>query len=331
MSNQNNLEFITNDNIEMLWDLILDEIGNNVKTNEQMSNYRAFFINQAKHFFEKEKSKKQNIMEMNKMFMSENIDKFQNVHKQIQEKEVQNKKQQQNNLKEFLTIEDLHSERLNQFEQSLEHKQVEFKNMMSIPVPKIPNFKEDIKIEKINSAEMQNVIAKTMSERKFEMDNIKNLIKNNSNSSNNKNNKNEKNIEDDKPHYQYANQITPKFIKIGEEVELDSLQKKKQITWGKNQEYSNEVSLDIKEINTNTTFFSKFKRKVENNKSNDIDSTSIQKEEYNTIIEIKEIQEMREKISSLEEKINELITLFKNKIEIDLKKNFTIKYKDKDI
>lgn len=330
MSNQNNLEFITNDNIEMLWELILDEIGNNVKTNEQMSNYRAFFINQAKHFFEREKSKKQNIMEMNKMFMSENIDKFQNTHKQIQEKEFQNKKQQQNNLKEFLTIEDLHSERLNQFEQSLEHKQVEFKNMMSIPVPKLPNFKEDVKLEKINSTEMQNVIAKTMSERKFEMDNIKNLIKNNSN------NKNEKNIEDDKPQYQYANQIKPKFIKIGEEVELDSLQKKKQITWGKNQEYSNEVSLEIKEINknaetnpnTNKNFFSKFKKKVENNESNIIDSTSIQKEEYNTIIEI---QEMREKISSLEEKINELIALFKNKIEIDLKQNFTNKYKDKDI
>lgn len=330
MSNQNNLEFITNDNIEMLWDLILDEIGNNVKTNDQLSTYRAFFINQAKHFFEREKSKKQNIMEMNKMFMSENIDKFQNTHKQIQEKEFQNKKQQQNNLKEFLTIEDLHSERLNQFEQSLEHKQVEFKNMMSIPVPKIPNFKEDIKVEKINSTEMQNVITKTMSERKFEMDNIKNLIKNNSN------NKNEKNIEDDKPQYQYANQITPKFIKIGEEVELDSLQKKKQITWGKNQEYSNEVSLEIKEINknaitnpnTNKNFFSKFKKKVENNESNIVDSTSIQKEEYNTIIEI---QEMKEKISSLEEKINELVTLFKNKIEIDLKQNFTNKYKYKDI
>jgi hypothetical protein len=319
----------------MLWELTLDEIGNNINTNEQMSNYRAFFINQAKHFFEREKSKKQNIMEMNKMFMSENIDKFQNVHKQIQEKELQNKKQ--NNLKEFLTIEDLHSDRLNQFEQSLEHKQVEFKNMMSIPIPKLPNFKEDIKLEKINSTEMQNVIAKTMSERKFEMDNIKNLIKNNSNNSNNSNNKNEKNIEDGKPQYQYANQITPKFIKIGEEVELDSLQKKKQITWGKNQEYSNEVSLEIKEINknkntnpnTNKNFFSKFKKRVENNESNNIiDSTSIQNEEHNTIIEI---TEMKEKISSLEEKINELIALFKNKIEIDLKQNFTNKYKYKDI
>ena len=38
MSQPNNLEFITNDNIEMLWDLILDTIGSNIKTNDQLSN-----------------------------------------------------------------------------------------------------------------------------------------------------------------------------------------------------------------------------------------------------------------------------------------------------
>jgi hypothetical protein len=73
-------------------------------------------------------------MEMNKMFMTENIQHFQILNKQMQEKELQNRKQEQNNSKEFLTIEDLHTERLNQFEQSLEHKQIEFRNMMSIPV-----------------------------------------------------------------------------------------------------------------------------------------------------------------------------------------------------
>ena len=85
MSKPNNLEFITNDNIEMLWDLILDTIGSNIKTNEQLSVSRGFFINQAKQFFDREKSKKQNIMEMNKMFMSENIQHFQILNKQIQE------------------------------------------------------------------------------------------------------------------------------------------------------------------------------------------------------------------------------------------------------
>ena len=337
MSQPNNLEFITNDNIEMLWDLILDTIGSNIKTNEQLSISRGFFINQAKHFFEREKSKKQNIMEMNKMFMSENIQQFQILHKQIQEKELQNKKQHNistlnngNSIKEILTIEDLHTERLNQFEKSLEHKQNEFQNMMNVPIPKIPNFKEDVQVEKINSTEMQNVIAKTMSERKFEMDNIKKTI--NDNSLTNKVNSSDNN----RSQYQYANQITPKFIKIGEELDLnniDSTNKKKQLTWGKNQEYSNEISLEVKEINANPNIFSKLKKKVENNHFNSnsnalLDSTPIYSEDNNAMMEI---QIMKEKLSSLEDRMNELIELFKNKIEINTKQNYISKYKDKDI
>jgi hypothetical protein len=338
MSQPNNLEFITNDNIEMLWDLILDTIGSNIKTNEQLSVSRGFFINQAKHFFDREKSKKQNIMEMNKMFMSENIQHFQILNKQIQEKELQNRKQEQNNSKEFLTIEDLHTERLNQFEQSLEHKQIEFRNMMSIPVPKLPNFKEDIKIEKINSTEMQDVIAKTISERNFEFDNIKKTINDNTLTNKVKSHDNNNDNNNSSSQYQYANQIKPKFIKIGEELDLnkvDSSQIKKQITWGKNQEYSNEISLEIKEIksNANPNIFSKLKKKVENNHFNYdsnalLDSTPIYSEDNNAMMEMRII---KEKLSSLEDRMNELIDLFKNKIELNAKQNYINKYKDKDI
>jgi len=335
MSKPNNLEFITNDNIEMLWDLILDTIGSNVKTNEQLSVSRGFFINQAKHFFEKEKYLKQNVMDMNKKFIAENIQNFQNLNKQIQEKELQNKKQQKtllngyNGKNKSLTIEELHNERLNNFEKSLEHKQKEFQNMINAPIPKTPNFKEDIDTNKINSKEMQNAIAKTMSERNFDIDNITKFISNNPVT-------NKNSLENAKMQYQYANQITPKFIKIGEELDLnnmDSINKKKQLTWGKNQEYSNEISLDVKEINASPNIFSKLKKKVENNPLNsylndDTEYTIIQSEDNNTMIEI---QQMKERLYYLEERMSQLIDLFKNKIELNAKQNYINKYKDKDI
>jgi hypothetical protein len=345
MSKPNNLEFITNDNIEMLWDLILDTIGSNVKTNEQLSVSRGFFINQAKHFFEKEKYLKQNVMDMNKKFIAENIQNFQNLNKQIQEKELQNRKQQNmsnlnngNVIKEFLTIEDLHTERLNQFEQSLEHKQKEFQNMINVPIPKMPNFKEDISKNKINTTEMQDVIAKTISERNFEFDNIKKTINDNTLTNKVKSHDNNNDNNNSSSQYQYANQIKPKFIKIGEELDLNKLDPshiKKQITWGKNQEYSNEISLEIKEIKSNASpnIFSKLKKKVENNHFNYdsnalLDSTPIYSEDNNPMMEI---QIMKEKLSSLENRMNELIDLFKNKIELNAKQNYINKYKDKDI
>ena len=57
---QVNIDFITSENIEMLWEIILDDIKDRLQTQEQISSARGFFINKAKTFFEREKTVKQN-------------------------------------------------------------------------------------------------------------------------------------------------------------------------------------------------------------------------------------------------------------------------------
>ena len=69
-SRQVNIDFITTENIEMIWDIVLDDIKSRIKSQEQFTQARGFFINQARLFFEKEKNNPQNLMEMNKKFIS---------------------------------------------------------------------------------------------------------------------------------------------------------------------------------------------------------------------------------------------------------------------
>lgn len=281
----NNIKFITNNNIEMLWELIVDMIDKNVKTNGNISYYRQNFISKAKSFYEREKYTRQDIMEMNKMFMSENVEYFKNLYKEIEN----------SNKKEYITIEELHDERLNLFEKSLENRKNEFNNLINPPIPKKPIFEENYSIEKINNEKMQNTINKMLIERNFESNNLL------------------KKSEKENNEYEYVNQVKPKFIKIGEEVDLNIENGKKKISWGKNKEYSsNEIELNIEEKNNKQNIFSKLKKK-----ENTIGAI------YNDDL----IIEIKEKMYNLEDKMNEIIELLKNKNEINKKQ----KYKDKDI
>ena len=64
-SRQVNIDFITTENIEMIWEIVLDDIKSRLKSQEQFAQARGFFINQARLFFEREKNVPQNLMEMN--------------------------------------------------------------------------------------------------------------------------------------------------------------------------------------------------------------------------------------------------------------------------
>jgi len=74
-----NIDFITTENIEMLWEIILDDIKDNFRTKEQIAHARNFYINQARVFFEREKSINQNLIQMNKNFITEILLKYTSV------------------------------------------------------------------------------------------------------------------------------------------------------------------------------------------------------------------------------------------------------------
>jgi hypothetical protein len=306
-SKQVNIDFITTENIEMIWEILLDDIKTRLKSQEQFAQARNFFINQARLFFEREKNTSQNLMEMNKKFISLVMNSFRPVN-------------QQPPVKQLFKSEDIQAERMNAFERGLAEKKNDFMSAMSVPVPEAPKFSDSSRDEPIGGA-MGELIARTLAQRNFDVESIhkttnkedvEKWLKPAETSVKmekvQQNQKSATQLEEKQKQYQY-NQPAPKFIQIGEELPVAPISKK-QISWGENKEYdtfinTSEIQLEINEISyensedKNPNIFSRLKQVKEKNQE---------------IVEIKnEIKVMGDKIVNLEDKMDKILELLKNK------------------
>lgn len=318
---QVNIDFITTENIEMLWEIILDDIKQYLKSHEQRSHARGFFINQARIFFEREKTVKQSLMQMNKKFIGQIMTSFNSIKHQQQPQFQQPQKINISNKEPTnFTIEDLHSERLSAFEKSLAEKKNDFMSAMSVPVPEVPKF-SDAELDKPIGSAMDELIARTLAQRNFEIENIhksankdevekwlkpaETSVKSEKlqDSENSKIKMDQKQIQ-----YQYAHHQTPKLIQIGPPLDKSE----KTVTWGPNLEYESSttesigINLDVQEIeHTNNDIFSKLKPAKE---------SQPQMQPYNFIKE--ELKTVHDRINTLDEKMNAILSII-NKIKID--------------
>jgi hypothetical protein len=316
-SRQVNIDFITTENIEMIWEIILDDIKPRLKSQEQFSHARGVFINQARLFFEREKNVSQNLMEMNKKFISLIMNSF-NSNRQHSF--------QSPPTKQLFKAEDIQADRLNAFEKGLAEKKNDFLNAITVPVPEAPRFSDSSRDEPIGGA-MGELIARTLAQRNFEVEtfhktankeDVEKWLKPAETSVKvekaQQNQQTASQLEEKQKQYQY-NQPAPKFIQIGEELPLAPTSKK-QISWGENQEYEvNEISLEINEISSTVpNIFSRLKQ--------------IKEENPETLEIKKEIKNMGEKIVNLEDKMDQILELLKNKIELATNNNMENTYKE---
>jgi hypothetical protein len=310
------IDFITTENIELLWEIILDDIKEYFKTPDQTKHARDFFISQAAIFYEREKSSNQNLIQLNKKFISQIMVSFSSLKQP--HASLSQKPQPQDTA---FTIEQLHKQRMDSFKNSLEKRKEDFNHSMVVPVPETPDFSDNTKDEPIGSA-MGDLIARTLAQRNFELENIHKSVTNKEaiaswlqpaetsiKTEKIQNNENSKiTMEQKQTQYQYVHQTTPKLIQIGpllEKTELtDELESqvppqradKKQITWGKNSEY------EASPLSPQNNIFSKLKVVKEQGQSREQEQYVI-KEELNA---------MNERINSLNDKINEILNLLSN-------------------
>jgi hypothetical protein len=327
---QINIDFITSENIEMIWDIVLDDIQPSLKSQEQFAHARGFFINQARLFFEREKNNQQNLMEINKKFITLIMNSFNSQQQKQQQKPGNNPPQS----KQLFKAEDIQAERLNAFERGLADKKNDFMSAMSLVVPETPRFSDNTTEEPIGSA-MGELIARTLAQRNFETEtfnktsnkeDVEKWLKPTETSVKvekvQQNQQSATQLEEKQKQYQY-NQSMPKFIQIGEELPIAPTSKKK-ISWGDNQEYEmNEVQLEINEISskgseenqkTTPNIFSRLKQiKEENSETTDLK---------------KDIKDMGNKIVNLENKMDKILEFLKNKIEQNSNNNVDNIYKE---
>ena len=223
-------EFLTKQNVDLLWEVIIDDDLFKNKPKEFINQIGSIFTQHLRGFNEAEKNNSSNLMSMNKRFIGLILNHSRSII-------ISNKNQiPQQKTRELITSSDLQTERMSQFEKDLSQRQSEFTSAMSLPVPQVPKFSDNNLDEPIG--EMELAIKKALEQRNYDIEQVnKNLNKSNADSwlkPQETSLKSEKITPQNK-----QNQNSLKYIKIdNENIENTIIKKdiidlgpKKQITW----------------------------------------------------------------------------------------------------
>lgn len=317
-------DFLSKNNIQMIWDVIMDEDIFKNRTKETKININNLFNKLIKEFFESEKNKYNNLIDMNKQFIKIILNYINRLYPIRQNS--QNILNTQN--KQLITSEDIQQNRMTQFEKDFTIKQQEFTSAITLPVPPTPNFSDklDEPISEIGLA-----VKQMMAQRKYDTEIFnKQLNKNDINDSNwlqsqetsIKNEKlNNKPIENKQNNNKYKNEndilnnnYKVKYIKIDNKDIIDfTIEKevidlnKKQLSWSDNNmtiEY-NESDTVTNKMNNDFNILSKLKMIPTNNNENN--------NENNDNNNNKKIINLENKVNELNNKLDSLIELIKSK------------------
>ena len=283
--------FITNENIDLLWEIILEEeFIRKVVSREKIVEFRNYFIVQIKEFQNATAKLNIPLVQLNKQFITNfmTVMRSQQLVPQVQPN------------KQLYTSQEIQAERKSQFENDLTRKQNEFTRGMSVPVPEIPKFSEDL--DKPIGSAMDELIAKTLAERNYEIQQI------------------QRQMPGPPPPSQQTQQTQQqiKYIKIGEELKgpvmtpidvndvFDKTPEKntgliKNVSWGENeyQEYTPMQQQPSHETGFNH-LFSKLK-KVET-----------KTQEQQDILDLKiSVSEIQKQMTTIHEKIEILLNRIK--------------------
>jgi hypothetical protein len=190
-------QFLEQENIQLLWEVIIDEplIKQLCNSESKLNNLMHIFESNRKEFFAVEKNNCNNLIELNKRYMlliinyvikinntpanvQANVQanvptNLQNPVNSFQYKKI--KIHPEESIKQSITYEDIHNDRMTLFEKELNQKQEEFTNAMSLPVPPVPNFSDNLD-QPISEIELE--IKKIQEQRNYDIEMINNTNKN---------------------------------------------------------------------------------------------------------------------------------------------------------
>jgi hypothetical protein len=147
----NKTDFILNDNIELLWELIVDTdiVKNNVNYIDKI---KEMFDLILPNFYDKEKNNPNDLMSLNKMFISVIINKIKTDF--FKEKEI-------------ITSKDIKAERINKFDTDFMKQKNDFDSHNTIKIPTPPVFNDKIE-EPLEDMEL--IIKQTIAKRNFDVE-----------------------------------------------------------------------------------------------------------------------------------------------------------------
>ena len=281
-------DFLEKENLELLWEVLIDEplIKQLCDSVIKYKTLMHIFQSNLNEFFNAEKNNCNNLIELNKKYIlliinyiiktnnnnNQNTNPIHESSTQPQYKKI--KIHDDEPIKQSITFEDIHNDRMNLFEKELNKKQEEFTNAMTLPVPSLPNFSDKLD-EPMSEIELE--IKRIQEQRNYDIEMINNTNKNTNASSD-------------------ANWLKPqetsikneKLIKINNTITTahnNNNNNNKHITWEDEQTIHQDDEINI---------FGKLKKITSSN-----DSTNIVIPNYQT-----QIDEIKKEILTLNEKLD---------------------------
>jgi hypothetical protein len=301
--------FLNTENISMIWDVITDEEIFKFLSRDIQNKVANIFTSNLKGFFESEIQNTNNLIDINKKYIMLilNYIKKNFPAQQPNKIKIHNEIISSTPEKELITYEEIQNDRKSQFEKDLNKRQEEFTNSMTIPVPSVPEFVDKNVDAPIR--EMEKIIKEMTAQRNYEVEFINknyqqtdNWLKPQETSI-----KNDKNLSSTIISNEQNENNKLRYLKFeNEEISLNSLEKRKNVSWGENSEIENKKNSE--DINlTEDNIFKKLKK---------VNTYPIQPSlefEETIIINKKEdkIQNLENEIKSLNIKMDMIINLLK--------------------
>jgi len=158
-------DFLSNQNVKLIWEVLIDEDVLKNKANDVFQHTNKMIVQTIELFYEKEKQTVTNLTELNKKFITYIIHY---LNKNFNNK-PQVKKQEREKEKELITFEEIQSNRLSDFDKQLAKRQQEFTNAITLQVPEVPNFSDNID-KPLDEMELE--VKKMMAQRNYDVEQI---------------------------------------------------------------------------------------------------------------------------------------------------------------
>jgi hypothetical protein len=290
--------FLKKDNVETLWDVIIDEnIFKFLSKDNQIKVYNIFVEN-IKGFFENEKNNSVNLIDINKKYILLILNYIKNTYSN----QIPNKIKiyEESPVKELITYEEIQSDKKTQFEKDLMKRQNDFTNAMALPTPEVPEFTDKFTDSPIS--EMDKMIKEITAKRNYDVEQI--------NRSFQTQNSNESSDEWLKPQETSIKKEKLNNKIIGNINKLNLEEREKNVTWGENKEIFLPSIEEDQESNYENNIFNKLK-KINNSPENITLKINEVSSQDNSIIE--RLLNIEEKLEIYKNKIDNILHILQNR------------------
>lgn len=289
------INFLKEQNIKMLWDVVSDEDIFRFLTPDNQSKIYQLFLNNIEGFSENEGTKTISLVNLNKKYILLILNHIKKTYSPSKIK-IHNEQQQQP-LKELITFEEIQNDRKSQFEQDFNRIQEEFEDSISIKPPPVPEFTDPKGKTDEPIKEMDKILKEMQSQRNYEVEQI-NRSYNTSNNIDNWLKPQETSLKTEKYENKKQELQTNNRFKYLNELD-QNLSPKKNVTFNNNDQVNTFISELEVEDDEDINLFSKFKKV---NKKEDNITLSINEEEDR-------ITKLERSVTKLNEKMDKILSL----------------------